>query len=240
MPKSNSEAGSVTSLPAKSPQVQNLANKKCKTSVLHSKSFDKDKPASEISFKEFLDFLRTAYQINEALDGTVDESGNTKELDWKEVSANKLITSLLNANEARVRNDGNCHSCINIGSFEENDSKQSIIKENAVGLPAGKRNSITKVESSFVIPPEVNKSVDLLVKRKLNELIQEGLLDSVLPYVVPKNPSTPNIPVKKSLSTTETKKLPDKSPSTASATFSLSASKEKSNTGSRRKSSTTE
>jgi hypothetical protein len=35
-----------------------------------------------------------------------------------------------------------------------------------------------------------NNSFEYLMKCKLNEVIQEGLLDSVLPYVVPKQPST--------------------------------------------------
>lgn len=50
---------------------------------------------SEISFKDFLDFLHTAYQINDAIEGVPNYLTGKHDIDWRNIAMNELASSLL-------------------------------------------------------------------------------------------------------------------------------------------------
>ncbi|PSN50899.1 hypothetical protein C0J52_05356 [Blattella germanica] len=286
-----------------------------------SGKFEK-RPCSEISFKDFLDFLRTAYQINEAIDGVPEDLIDKVEIDWHDVAMNEFVSSLLAVKDENSKTkvmgkmdskSGTDISCSDMTESSENTlkSEQSIeirsavseltessdisksistlssekdlrkdnipvrdvelknkvepIKENlfhelkrpqgpALPDPSKQRSlQIAKIsENKKKIFPnkkdvlieckgrkaneENSKNLEHLMKRKLNEVIQEGLLDSVLPYVVPKQPA-PHVGTKKS-SSSETKKPP--SLTSLDKSSSSQFSKEKLSINNRRKSSSGE
>ncbi|KAF5284217.1 hypothetical protein FQR65_LT00217 [Abscondita terminalis] len=102
------------------------------------------KNASEITFKQFLDFLKTAYQVNDSVEGMLLAEGMTDIVDWIKLKESELVKP----------RDFAC---------------QTEFKK--------------KSESSFS-----NSSEN--VKRKLNEVLSEGILDSVLSNMIPMNSSS--------------------------------------------------
>jgi hypothetical protein len=264
-----------------------------KTSSKACGKFEK-RTCSEISFKHFLDFLHTAYQINEAIESVPNYLTGKYDIDWQSIAMNEIASSLLvvkednsdlkasietfnEINDKEVLNSSETKQYKNIpnryissgecNELEENVYKKikemqsdarSRIPENDIQCEVSKnstgnqnsissediqkdrslddtiRNPLSKEEISLDLkkssspfasgqpksklllsgkyteikrkmmpskkctPPdykfkttnEDNKSFEYLMKHKLNEVIQEGLLDSILPYVVPKQPTT--------------------------------------------------
>jgi hypothetical protein len=250
---------------------------------------------SEISFKHFLDFLHTAYQINEAVEGVPNYLTGKQNIDWQNIVMNEFASSLLMVKEdtfnpktsletfnemtdkevlnssltkqynnvpnryhisrgdcneleenvyertKEMQSDANSriteHDIQNELSKNSTDNKTGITIEDiqkdsnlndpiqnplpkeemsldmkkpsnpyAAGQPkstlhlSGKYSEIkrkmvsskkcTLSDYKLKTTSEDNKSFEHLMKHKLNEVIQEGVLDSVLPYVIPKQPST--------------------------------------------------
>lgn len=90
---------------------------------------------TEISMKQFLDFLRTAYQVTDSVEDVLQAEGMVEEVDWIKLKNTEMIKP-------------KAVSC---------QTSQTII-----GDGDG-------------------------IKTKLDEVLNEGLLDSVLPYMVPAN-----------------------------------------------------
>lgn len=306
--------------------------------LLKSCGKSENRTCSEISFKDFLDFLHTSYQINGAIEGVPNDLTDKVDIDWQSITMNEFISSFLmvkkgssnpkaiqdNINKMsdsehlkslmqQSRNISDSSICDtlegnmlvgtkdvksdassemlerNIESevsdivtnnkndmVEEDrreDSSMNVMDHATKPLPTEEMALDLKKTSSMVTSgqqknkllmlgqqtgnkwkmmssrkgvlfdckvkttdEENNKCFEHLMKRKLNEVIQEGLLDSILPYVVPKQTSaqpaakkSSNSGINKSLSLTSL----DKS---ASGQFS----KDKMAGGSNRRKSTTE
>jgi hypothetical protein len=251
-----------------------------------------NRTCSEISFKDFLDFLHTSYQINEAIEGVPNDLTDKVDIDWQNITMNEFVSSLLVVKEdssnpkaildgvnkmndsehlksltERSRNVPGSDIC---DTLEENmfertkdiksdassemsehnidsevsdiiiknknyvaeediqkDSSMNGMDHTAKPVPDEEMSLDFKKTSSTVTSgqpkskllvlgkhtenkrkmmsskkgvlfdckvkatdEENNKCFEHLMKRKLNEVIQEGLLDSILPYVVPKQAST--------------------------------------------------
>lgn len=58
-----------------------------------SASFE-DKTVAEISMKEFLDFLKISYQVNEAIDSSIGEDLEKATVDWQKLTSDSLIKRL--------------------------------------------------------------------------------------------------------------------------------------------------
>jgi hypothetical protein len=329
----NSESSSLKKQKALS--IHNSVTKTSSKALLKSCGKSENRTCSEISFKDFLDFLHTSYQINEAIQGVPNDLIDKAEIDWKNITMNEFYSSLLVVREDRPNrktildsankmNDSqhlkslteqskNCPNSDICHTLEENmlertkdfksdtssvmsehnvDSEVSNIvinnkndvakgniqkdsgkndidrvtklatnKEMSVdlkqmsstvtsGQPKSKllmlgkhtenKRKISKKGVLFDCKVEVtneenSKYFEHLLKRKLNEVIQEGLLDSILPYVVPKQAPT-HPAVKKSSYSDNNKSLSLTSlDNSASGHFS----KEKMAIGNRRKSTTT-
>ncbi|XP_049794514.1 SANT and BTB domain regulator of class switch recombination-like [Schistocerca nitens] len=155
----------------------------------HSNRNDK-RACTEISFKDFLCFLRTAYQINENVNGNSTDVA----IDWQEVAANELVSTLMGLNypelPKRVQlNKESSEENIEEETKTENENKiQTIDNASCSPLERLKKNRKDAISELIANKRLLDgcKNMEHLMKRKLNEVIQEGLLDSVLPYVVPK------------------------------------------------------
>lgn len=95
--------------------------------------------------------------------------------------------------------------------LERRLSTGSVALENDFVLKTPIVESINNGSSASPQPPPQPVTVDSLMKQKLNDVLQEGILDSVLPYLVPKPIISSNMPMsmllsKSSTSSTETKK----------------------------------
>jgi len=324
----------VKSSEAEALSVANLLNK---TSSKACEKLEK-RPHPEISFKDFLGFLYTAYQINEAIEGVPNDLTDKFEIDWQNIAANEFVSSLLSEKEdsssikakaiTQMRDKEGLNSpqaklskhipdkcqvpSRHCSRLEENtlernseiqsdvssevsyhnmevskitvENKDIKVKESiqqyssindvdlitnpvprqemspdqkktvslvATGQPKNKAlisgkytENKRKISNKRGVvfdckaktTNEENRSFEQLMKRKLNEVIQEGLLDSILSYIVPKQASVR--PALKKTSHTDTSKalLLNSHDTSASGPFS----KEKAVINNRRKSTTGE
>ncbi|XP_017786703.1 PREDICTED: uncharacterized protein KIAA1841 homolog [Nicrophorus vespilloides] len=120
-----------------------------KTTITVNVDKPKSKENSEITVKEFLDFLKTAYQVNDNLEGILIQEGMTDVVDWLKLKNSKFANT-------KPKKD--------VTAEHQQDANPEMAKSN------------THLEEPL--------------EMKLNEILQEGLLDSVLPYIVPSGSSS--------------------------------------------------
>ncbi|XP_043481517.1 uncharacterized protein LOC122510730 isoform X2 [Leptopilina heterotoma] len=178
-----------------------------------------DEKYPEISMKTFLDFMRTAYQVNNCFDLNSLLSEKS-EIDWNALVKTDLdvITEETSPEEQITKNDS--PECENSQiSKEEIESKTSPKCENQNEASCDiQTNSIANKTTSEAkeLQQEIEekklrndgmklrkKSCETVefketflsksMKKKLSEVLHEGFLDSVLPYMVPKSASQPAI-----------------------------------------------
>ncbi|XP_054281403.1 SANT and BTB domain regulator of class switch recombination-like [Macrosteles quadrilineatus] len=200
----------------------------------------------DISMKNFLDFLATAYRLNDALENyPLETFKKSNTIDWNQLSTCIFLSTIF-SNEGSDRHcqkksqehDHSSHyeeSDVNLSSKQNgitdksHDDIQSLdkssekVEDDCKPIPKqnlkrsekhkrGRSASLTnngngraekskldKRRSSFAKKDSSDSKsrsrgdvsiVERLVKRKLSEVLQEGILDSVLPYVIPKQSGT--------------------------------------------------
>ncbi|XP_041972001.1 uncharacterized protein KIAA1841 isoform X2 [Aricia agestis] len=138
-----------------------------------------------ITVKDFFDFMKTAYQVYEHLEG--DEDG--AKIDWEELTKLTVINHVLEPKERELLNQ----TAFNEQKTLSSKSETALVLEKKKNeLWARKRLSCSEIEvkgrrQSF--PPDAK--VEMLgvwteanLNCKLNDVINEGILDSILPYLV--------------------------------------------------------
>ncbi|KAG8227867.1 hypothetical protein J437_LFUL008660 [Ladona fulva] len=179
---------------------RNSPSRTSKRTTQQIKQDTAEKQTADIPLKDFLDFLRTAYQVNQAIEGVPHSLNHSVVVNWKELTCNNSFTQLF------------------------------ISHENYDILNSKKDEDFQKTST------ESSQEVEKILKLKLNEVLNEGLLDSMIPYMLPKSSSQPII--KKPLASTETfKSQPDKATKLVKEAQPINICKEK--YAARRKSSTT-
>lgn len=227
----------------------------------------------EMSMKNFLDFLATAYRLNDALENyPLETFKKSNSIDWSQLNSCTFVSVLFLNNIVGKHNlkkscdkdqdsfqeEGNSRTSLkqngitnnvaydSLQTFEQSNTERRdeeckpTVKQNVKrgekhkrGRSAslggsyvnvrGEKSRLDKRRSSFAKrenSESKNKSrndislAERQVKRKLSEVLQEGILDSVLPYVIPKQNAT--IPAKKPLSLGEKKNGHEKSSSSSS------------------------
>jgi hypothetical protein len=330
---------SSTLIKAKALSESNSLNNTLSEALLKPSAKFEKRACSEMSFKDFLNFLHTAYQINEAIKGVPNDLIDKIEIDWQDIAMNEFVSSLLVVKEdssnpkatlenvkemtdkeglkkslteqsTSVSDSGECNR-LEENTLErtkgiQSDTSSEVSKHNteseafrntlgiknakareniqkgismndmdhttSLVMEEGLSPDLKKTSSSVntgqqkskslmlgkytenkrktvsskkcvlydcnvkTINEENNKNFEHLMKRKLNEAIQEGLLDSILPYVIPKQASTH--PAAKKSSNLDTSKALSSSSLDKSTSDQLS--KEKVVINSRRKSTTGE
>ncbi|XP_067015408.1 SANT and BTB domain regulator of class switch recombination [Anabrus simplex] len=156
-----------------------------------------EKSCAEVSFKDFLNFLRIAYEISGNVEGNPPPE---KEFEWNNISTNELIASIFGISDFQIKQASE-HVSLSKALEEARKELADADMENKIlslkkaesshleRLQRNKRDSLSDISSKTLF--ESSKSVEHMLKRKLNEVIHEGLLDSVLPYVVPKSNGAP-------------------------------------------------
>lgn len=76
-----------------SSKAESTVSSKCPIKINSSgdKSLPPSPTASEITVKEFLDFLKTAYQVHDSLEGVLLENGLTETVDWIKLKESELV-----------------------------------------------------------------------------------------------------------------------------------------------------
>jgi oligoendopeptidase F len=75
---------------------------------------------SEISFKDFMDFLHTAYQVNEAIEGVPNYLTGKHDIDWQNIAINEFASSLL------VMKEDNSNPKASLETFSEMTDKEVL------------------------------------------------------------------------------------------------------------------
>lgn len=213
----------------------------------------------EISMKNFLDFLATAYRLNDALENyPLETYKKSNTIDWNQLSACKFVSGLNQNNNFDksslkqshdhgdtvqeetngngVKQNGaangyhdNYQVCEQGSSERLDEDNKPLVKQNSkrgekhkrgrsasLGGSRGEKTKLEKrrsfakkesLESRGKSRGEVNLA-ERQVKRKLSEVLQEGILDSVLPYLIPKQNC--NLSPKKTISIMDKKNCHDK------------------------------
>ncbi|KAM3957862.1 LOW QUALITY PROTEIN: uncharacterized protein ACR2FA_008130 [Aphomia sociella] len=170
-------------------------------------------PAEIITVKDFFDFMKTAYQVYEHLEGDEDEGSK---INWEELTKLTVINHVIEQQERDL---------LYQTAFAE---QKPIISKSDTAIE--KKNSVDRIDKRFSCSELEGKGrrrslpsgarVEMLgvwteanLNCKLNDVINEGILDSILPYLVGyKKPSkttsvyTPIIKKVSSNSTTDIKK----------------------------------
>ncbi|CAH0595293.1 unnamed protein product [Chrysodeixis includens] len=141
--------------------------------------------AETITVKDFFDFMKTAYQVYEHLEG--DEDEGTK-IDWDELTKLTVINHVIEQQERDL---------LYQTAFAEH---KPIVSKSACSIE--NKNSEDRLEKRYScseleglksrrrsLPPEAR--VEMLgiwteanLNCKLNDVVNEGILDSILPYLV--------------------------------------------------------
>ncbi|XP_019874346.2 SANT and BTB domain regulator of class switch recombination isoform X2 [Aethina tumida] len=130
-----------------------------------SKSAPKLNPdASQITIKEFLTVLTAAYQVHESVEGVLMEGGKTEALNWLRMKENGGKNTYCQTSKTNLPSEEETNPEIDVDKPTTDNSNTEVRKSKSV---------------NFDIEP---------VKNKLHVVLSEGLLDSVLPYLVENTP----------------------------------------------------
>nr|CAI5830457.1 unnamed protein product [Callosobruchus analis] len=129
-----------------------------------TKAVDKKKNelSSHISVKEFLNYLKTAYQLqdNDNGDGILMSGGMKDAVDWLKRKENQELLRI------------NSICCQTSDTLLQEDKKDMRSRKSSSSCSSSNNTSISNLSEAEPL------------KNKLSEVLSEGLLDSVLPYLV--------------------------------------------------------
>lgn len=130
-----------------------------------------------ISMHDFLDFLKISCHVNEV----IENKSSSGCLDYKNLAKNELVNNLLSKTNNPTIKSGDSSD-----KEKESGCRKSPLKEKKEKSSSGRRRfSLTKTNQKIKQENDYNGHLDPFLKDKLNEVINEGILDSVLPFVCP-------------------------------------------------------
>ncbi|XP_063541605.1 SANT and BTB domain regulator of class switch recombination [Cydia strobilella] len=171
----------------------------------------KEQPVEIITVKDFFDFMKTAYQVYEHLEGDEDEGAK---IDWEELTKLTVINHVIEQQERDLLYQTAYAEPKPITS----KSDTTLEKKKTESKSIEKRMSCSEIEQggsrrkSFISEAKVEMLgvwTEANLNCKLNDVINEGILDSILPYLVgykkPTKTTSSYTPIiKKPLSSTST------------------------------------
>ncbi|XP_028030603.1 uncharacterized protein KIAA1841 isoform X2 [Bombyx mandarina] len=142
-------------------------------------------PAEIITVKDFFDFMKTAYQVYEYLEG--DEDDGSK-IDWEELTKLTVLNHVIEQQERDLL----LQTAFSEQKPITSKSETALERKKSEFERLEKRFSCSEIEGKSrrrSIPQEAR--VEMLgvwteanLNCKLNDVINEGILDSILPYLV--------------------------------------------------------
>lgn len=176
----------------------------------------------------FFEFMKVAYQVGNNCESLTTMLTTDNKLDWNKLAKINVCLETKNHNmidEICIKNDimdKNKSSDVTEKMFFETYDINVKNSMHTIGVPNEQmhsydQNLVTNVEKCNEIiesieNTKVTRSIDsaenfliALMKTNLSDILHDGLLDSVLPYVIPKSTISQPI-IKKSIINTEIKK----------------------------------
>ncbi|KAL0266966.1 UNVERIFIED_CONTAM: hypothetical protein PYX00_009364 [Menopon gallinae] len=230
---------------------------KCRRNSTSNAAKPPEKTIAEISMKDFLDFLKISYQVNEAVENDDASIKEKVDLDWKRLTNNALINQLSGQDHPANQESGegkrlstpsdagnnddddktepnrkNFESCNKVPSKSSCQTPEEKLSESddlddedgkSTSFESGDAGSLRERKLEKKSKKKRNKNgsdgnesekagegaTAKLLKKKLSEVLQEGIMDSVLPYLLPKQEHQFNLlqpPIKKFLLSGDLKK----------------------------------
>lgn len=124
-----------------------------------------------VKISDFLEFLNISFQVTDAITNK-NPVKSSNQLDFDQLQHNELISNLLARSNAANRTS----------PTSSIDGKSKTKPEEDKGDKKQKKRSINKSKSKF---NSFGDRLDPALQHKLDEVINEGILDSVLPFVCP-------------------------------------------------------
>ncbi|CAK1552368.1 unnamed protein product [Leptosia nina] len=180
-PNSENDTSSIFMDKGDSKLTRNLNRSESPTKNVDAKS---ELSAEVITVKEFFDFMKTAYQVYEHLDGTEDDGSK---IDWEELTKLTVLNHVIEQQERDLLQK----TTFAVQKSMNSKSETTLERKNSVTDRVEKRYSCSEIEgkNQRSLPPETR--VEMLgvwteanLTCKLNDVINEGILDSILPYLV--------------------------------------------------------
>lgn len=143
-----------------------------------------------ISMHDFLEFLKITCQVNDSFNSS---KKNPPPFDYNQLARNELVN-------ATVRPSENASPARQQGKKDDAQKKSFKKKSLSHGKapPAAKPVATKQPESAVDVP---KRNLDALLNEKLDEVLNEGILDSVLPFICPVNPPSSSSGYGKSIGT---------------------------------------
>ncbi|KAI5634197.1 hypothetical protein NE865_13067 [Phthorimaea operculella] len=145
----------------------------------------KTPPAAEaITVKDFFDFMKTAYQVYEHLEGDGDDAGK---INWEELTKLTVINHVIDQAERDL-----LHQSAFLEAKPVTSKSDTTLSKNNEKLEQRleKRYSCSEIEAKRK-SSDADAKIEMLgiwteanLNCKLNDVVNEGILDSILPYLV--------------------------------------------------------
>lgn len=137
-----------------------------------SENRSNDTDVGVVKISDFLEFLNISFQVTDSINNK-SQSKNSNQLDFDQLQNNDLITNLLTRANAAVRSSSPPSSVDGRSSKGKSDDDKDEKKL--------RKRSVNKIRSKLSSYGE--RGLDPALQAKLDEVINEGILDSVLPFV---------------------------------------------------------
>ncbi|GAB0100594.1 Kiaa1841 [Sergentomyia squamirostris] len=131
-----------------------------------------DEAKDLLSMNRFLDFLKLTCQVNESIE-CKDQSSI---INYSDLAKNDLVNTILNRTPGQTQE--NKKNSPNAEKRERGITVSSFRPKRTT--PSSMKSSSSKVKSEG--------QLDVMLSEKLDEVINEGILDSVLPFICPNHP----------------------------------------------------
>lgn len=136
-----------------------------------------------ISMHDFLEFLKITCQVNDSFNSS---KKNPLPFDYNQLARNELVNSVHVRPGLAIENA----ACPGTSPARQQSMKK---EDGTVQKKSFKKKSLSHTKSQKSKPEAMDvpkKGLDTLLNEKLDEVLNEGILDSVLPFICPNNVST--------------------------------------------------
>lgn len=136
-----------------------------------SENRSNDTDVGVVKISDFLEFLNISFQVTDSINNK-NHSKNSNQLDFDQLQNNDLITNLLTrANAAVTKSPPSSIDGKNCKGKSDDDKDEKKLRKRSLNKGRSKFNSCGE------------RGLDPALQAKLDEVINEGILDSVLPFV---------------------------------------------------------
>ncbi|XP_055915640.1 SANT and BTB domain regulator of class switch recombination [Eupeodes corollae] len=145
-----------------------------------------EKSGGEIEIDEFLKFLKTSCHVNDLIRDS--KESNSISIDFDELASNQIIKNLCGPNKESIGSENIIDTSTSLTMTTDIKSEKSLFdsrndrKALSNSIACKQRSNLNGHNNA---EPEQKSKIHPKLSEKLDYLINEGVLDSVLPFVCP-------------------------------------------------------